>query len=651
MNILTAQPKLGQLGGYLEANGGNYSQIGLEGALNLPVGDNLAFRVSGQFNRRDGYLSDGGDDDKHESVRVQAKYQSGGLTVRPEFSYTHLGGNGTGLALMPKLAGLSAWTGNTVPVAGAAYLARAGAIFNGALAGGCNPAPNGNCPPPPALLANPSTSRLFQDVSSTAASVQFDYDMGFATLTTIPAWRQTRARFAVQPSFLYNVGGVYDAAGDRSDGERSDQYSLEMRLSHQSNKLKWVVGGYLFQEDQSNDFVLQGGLIQNQRVSGKLKTKAGAVFGQLTYSLSDDFRLTGGLRYTSDKRSALNLQKQAISPTVTAPAGITGLPPIPCLPNVPTPGANLPGTLCPLINQTPGFYDSSVTFNRVTWKAGVEYDLGANSMVFADVSSGFKAGGFNQAVSLTQPTKLQPYAPETITAYTLGVKNRFLDNRLQVNVEAFYWDYKNLQLSSQAFDGAGLIVLLTQNAGKARVSGFDVNVVAKPWQGGTLRGAIEYVDSEYKQFVIQQSAMFVPPGRVGCPVTAPNAQGLVTVDCSGKPLIRSPKWSGNVGFTQEFELGNGGHVTLDADASFAGSRYVSADFTAAQLAKSYVNVSTSLTYNAPDNRWFVSAWVRNLTNAEIYSGGGGHQAAFVSGWNTSNIAPPRTWGGRIGVKF
>lgn len=651
LNIITAAPKLGELGGYLEANAGNYSQFGAEGALNLPVGEDLAFRVSGQFNSRDGYLSDGGDDDKHESVRVQAKYKSGGLTIRPEFSFTHLGGKGTGLALMPALAGLSPWTGNTDPVAGAAYLARAGAIFNAALNAGCNPAPTGNCPPPPALLADPSTSTLFQDVKSTAASLQLDYDMGFATLTAIPGWRQTRARFAVQPSFLYNVGGAYDAKGDRSDGERSDQYSLEMRLGHQSDKLKWVLGGYLFKEDQSNDFVLQGGLIQNQRVSGNLGTKVAAAFGQMTYSLTDALRITGGIRYTSDKRSAFNLQKQAVSPTVTTPAAVTGLPPIPCLPNVPTAGANLPGTLCPLINQTPGYYDSNVTFNKVTWKAGIEFDIAPNSMLFADVSTGFKAGGFNQAVSLTQPSKLQPYAPETITAYTLGIKNRFLDNRLQVNVEAFYWDYKNLQLSAQAFDGAGLIVLLTQNAGKARVAGVDVNVVAKPWEGGTIRGAIEYVDSEYKQFIIQQSAMFVPPGRVGCPVSAPNAQGLVTVDCSGKPLIRSPKWSGNFGVSQEIGLGNGGNVTLDADVSFAGERYVSADFTAAQLAKSYANVSASLTYNAPDKRWFASAFVRNLTNAVIYSGGGGHQAAFVSGWNTSNISPPRTWGGRIGVRF
>jgi iron complex outermembrane receptor protein len=77
---------------------------------------------------------------------------------------------------------------------------------------------------------------------------------------------------------------------------------------------------------------------------------------------------------------------------------------------------------------------------------------------------------------------------------------------------------------------------------------------------------------------------------------------------------------------------------------------VTADFTAARLAKAYPNVSTALTYNAPDDKWFISAYVRNLTNAKIYSGVGGHQAAFA-GRNTSNIVPPRTWGVRTCVKF
>ena len=655
VNLITAAPRLGETGGFIEANIGSYDQRGLEGAVNLGVGDNAAVRASFQVNDRDGYLSDRTDDDKHHSIRIQARVETGALTLRPILSYTHLGGNGTGLAVIPRLPGQSAWTGNTDPVAGAAYIARATAIFNGALAGGCNPAPTGNCPPPPALLQDPATFRAsyFQDVDSYAASLQADVDLNFATLTLLPGYRKTKARFNVVPSFLYNVGGAYTASGDRSDGESSKQTSMEARLSNQSDALKWVLGGYWFKENQDTEYALQGGLILNTLVSTKLKTEAFALFGQATYSLAESFRLTGGIRYTRDKRAALNFQKFAISPSVTTPnpALTGGLPPIPCLPNVPAPGQRLPGTLCPLINQTPGFYDSSIKFNKVTWKAGIEVDLAEQSMLFADVSRGFKAGGFNSAVSLTDPTTLQDFAPETITAYTIGIKNRFLDNKVQFNIEGFYWDYNDLQLSAQAFDGTGNIVLLTQNAGKAKVSGVEGSLVVKAWEGGTLRGALSYVDSEYKSFVIQQSALFVPPGRVACPVTAPNAQGLVTIDCSGQPLIRSPKWSGNIGLTQAFELGNGGNVTFDADMAFASKRFVNADFTAAQLAKGYTNISASLTYNAPNEKWFVSAYVRNLTNEVIYSGGGGHQAAFVAGWNTSNISPPRTYGARVGFRF
>jgi iron complex outermembrane recepter protein len=658
VNIITAAPRLGENSGFMEANAGNYGQIGGEGAVNLALGETAAARLSFQINDRRGYLSDGTDDDKHQSVRLQLKAKLGDrATVRAIFGYTHLGGKGTGLAVLPGLPGQSPWLGNTDPIAGAAYIARATAIFNGALLGGCDPSPPpvGNCPPAPAVLQDPSAFRAgyFQDVHSYSASLQADVDLDFATLTVIPGYRKTRARFNVVPSFLYNVGGAYTASGARTDGERSNQYTLEARLANQSDKLKWVIGAYYFKENQSTHYALQGGLILNSTVATDLRTEALAAFGQATYSLSDRVRLTGGIRYTNDKRAALDLKKFAISPSVTTPdpALTGGIPPIPCLPNVPGPGDRLPGTLCPIINQTPGFYDSRVTFNKVSWKAGVEIDLADQSMLFADVSRGFKAGGFNQAVSLTDPTKLQPFAPEVITAYTIGIKNRFLDNRIQVNLEGFYWDYNDLQLSAQAFDGTGNIVLLTQNAGKARVAGAEANIVFKAWHGGTLRGAVSYVDSEYKRFTIVQSALFVPPGRVACPVSPPSPQGLVTVDCSGFAMIRSPKWSGNIGLTQVFDLSNGGNVAFDADMAFASSRFVSADFTAAQLAKSYQNISASLTYNAPDDRWFVSAFVRNLTNEAIYSGGGGHQAAFVAGWNTSNIAPPRTWGGRIGVKF
>lgn len=152
------------------------------------------------------------------------------------------------------------------------------------------------------------------------------------------------------------------------------------------------------------------------------------------------------------------------------------------------------------------------------------------------------------------------------------------------------------------------------------------------------------------QFTITQAAIFVPLGRVACPVTTLDAQRLATINGSGQPLIRSSKWSGKVGLTQPFEMSNGGNVTFDADLAFASKRFTNADFTAAEIAKGCVNVSASHTFNAPDDKWFVGGFVREPTNAAIIPVAAAIRSALVQA-GTSNIVPPRTYSVRAGVKF
>ncbi len=640
LNLIAAKPRLGETSGYLNGTLGNYSTVTGEGALNLGVSDNAAVRLSFQLSDRDGYLTDGGDDDKHQSVRLQTLIKGGdNLTFRFGGGYTHLGGNGTGLAVIPNIPGQSAWAGTTSAAASDYYIQRATNIFNGALAAGCNPAPGGNCPPPPFLLDRPDSNRLFQNVESWNVDAQLDYDFGGATLTVIPAYRRTTAKFSVQPGFNYAPGG------SGTNGETSSQYSLEARLGNSGERLKWVVGAFAFKEDQSTDFAVNSGLIQRIRVASNLETKSVALFGEATYSLSDHLRLIAGARYTSDKRSQSNFRKFAISPTVT------GQPPlaVPCLPP-----AFLPGAQCNLL--PPISFDSARTFQKATWKAGLEVDLAEQSMLFATVSTGFKAGGFNQAIDPANPNRTLAFAPETITAYTIGLRNRFLDNRLQFNLEGFYWDYKDLQLSSLILDGSGNIALTTQNAGKARLYGLNADLVFKPANGTTLRAGIEFVDSKYKAFSFVQAAAFTAPGSTGCAVTpstlAPGPLGpFVNINCSGFRLVRSPKWTGNIGLTQVFDLSSGANVTFDTDLAFASGRFTSTSFVANSKVDGYANWNASLTYNAPDEKWFFGGYIRNITNAKIYTGGGGDQSPFVTGFVSSSIGAPRTFGARFGVKF
>jgi iron complex outermembrane receptor protein len=637
VNFLSVQPQLGEFSGYAEATLGNLDQHGIEGAINAPAGENVAFRLSFQLNRRNGYVIGGGDDDDHESVRLQAKFKADRLTVRTVLGYTHLGGEGTGTVKLDPIPGTSAYTGTTSPVYSAAYLAAVNAAF----------VESGGHSFPPQFIRDQAETSLFQNIKSYNALVQIDYELDFATLTLLPAYRRSDVKYNVQPGDLeYNVGGVFNAEGDGTRGETSDQYSLEARLGHVGDRLNWVGGVYGFIEDQSTDEITNLGPTQFVRFTQDFSTKAAAAFGQVTYSLNDRFRLTGGARYTVDRRSATDYQLSAISPSVILnPTNPAAPPLVACLPP-----AQLPGTLCSLINGTPGFYDTAKTFDRFTWKAGLEFDVAAQSMLYADVSTGFKAGGITQFIDpATQ--KLVNFAPELLTAYSIGSKNRFLDNKLQVNIEAFYWDYKDLQLTTTSIDGSGIVNLAVRNAGKARIMGTDLNILAKPWSGGTLHGAIEYNDTDYKEFLITGPAVFYANGRSGCPVSAPDSHGQVTVDCSGFPLLNAPKWSGKAGIEQVVNLANGGNVTFNGDVAFVSSRYVLPDFLPSELVPGYANLSASLTYNSQGNRWFVSGFARNITDKQLYTGGGGQQSPHLAGWTTACISPPRTYGARLGFRW
>lgn len=626
INLIAVRPKMNDVSGYAFASYGNYDALHLEGALNVPIGSTAAARLSAQVVDRDGYLSDGTDDDKHQTVRLQVLQESGPLTALLRVGYQRIDGTGPGLAPLPPIPGESAWTGAASRVASDYLISLAAANF----------AASGGTSLPPALLARLDSLDYFQRLDSATVDAQFDYEFDGATLTVIPAYRWVHSRFTFPPTYYYGNG-----AGE-TDGDRSDQYSLEARLGNSGEKLKWVAGVFGLKEDVSSDYLVDFGEVSRIRITSLQATKSFAVFGEATYSVTDDLRFTLGARWTVDKRESANFEYVAVSPT------FAGTPP--CLPANGFP----PGTECNAL--PPGeSYNSSKTFKRATWRVGAEYDITPRNMLFANVAKGFKAGGFNIAVDPQQTSQLLAFKPETITAYTLGLRNRFANDSIQVNIEGFYWDYKDLQLTQLIFDGVGNITVATQNAGKAEIYGFNVDAIVKPFRGTTLRAAVEYLNAKYQTYQYSQIAALTPPGSLGCPVTASSVPAgplgpFVDINCSGFPLTRAPKWSGNLGASKVFDLADRGNVTLDGDMTFATKRYVSNTFTRQSLDGGYVIVSASLTYNGPDNKWSVGGFIRNITNTAAFIGGG-EQSPYVPQFIATGILPPRTYGVNVRRSF
>lgn len=614
INIITAKPKLGEVSGFVEGQAGNYNHWQGTAAINVPLGDTVAVRASGQVIDRKGYLSDGYNDDKSHAVRLQVLWEpTSDLSLLLSGNYQHGGGKGGGSVLSPQLPG-DEWRGASDPAVTAIFAAEPGLG---------------------ALLTSPKADG-FVDIDVLSASAELNWDLGFATLTLLPAYRDSKLRT------LFYLGGfpVFNHEHDR-------QVSVEARLGNSDGDLKWVLGGFYFDEKQQGldgrqaMEVFQG--INTQISDGlKLNTRSYAVFGQATYSVTDRFRVTGGLRYTYERKRHRELNVNFGPPDTMGPppACVPGRTFDPATPTI------------PLFCRLDIAIDQQQTFNSVTYKVGVEYDLAPQSMAYASLSTGFKSGGFFSAPSPNT------FRPEKLTSYEVGIKNRFFDNRLQVNLEAFYWRYRDHQESYVGPTSIpGFFTFLTANAGEAKSYGFELDTVFRPSSADELTFSIQYNGSKYDTFKYSYlTAVFGPP-TTGCAV-GPLVGASQEVNCAGKPLVRAPRWTGSAGYSHTFDLGSSGRLTASADVQFSSGSYLSVDFLEAGRQGAYALGNLDLTYVSDSGGLSVSAFVNNVTNKVVRNQA--FRYPFVSGANPladpdgvvlATVRPPRTYGVRARLNF
>ena len=236
-----------------------------------------------------------------------------------------------------------------------------------------------------------------------------------------------------------------------------------------------------------------------------------AVFGQGTYALSDALRLSLGLRYTKEKKTQDGFL--LLDGVTCTPAALAGGA------SVVTPNVDQPVGGCSIPNA------GTLNFSSTNFKTGVEYDVGARSMLYANVGTGFKAGGFWPG------TAPNTYKPEKLTAYTFGSKNRFLNNTLQANFELFYWDYKDQQIS--VFTG---INPAGQTARPFNVDGFvrglQTNLTYKLTRDDQLGLDLLNSQGRYKQFPLGTNVLSQSVNNYATDMPAPTACGNFHSGCA-----------------------------------------------------------------------------------------------------------------------
>jgi iron complex outermembrane receptor protein len=634
INLIPVQPRLHVLEGYGTASYGNYNALTLEGAVNLPLGDEGALRVSGSLVQHDGYLRDGTLDQRDWSFRTQLRVAlTPRLTVRASVDYSHAGGVGFG----------STYLGN--------YVFNAGTRTYGLVPSGL-PLSEGFFTP--AAQAYHSTVRVagrnlnalapypFQDNSYYGSNAEISYETDVGTLTIIPGWRYASLDF---------LTGVVDYR----DREKDQQYSAEARFTgRRLGIFDYTIGGYYFDESihQRLALSLSSALALT---NANYLTQSSAIFGRLTAHLTDQLRLVGGIRYSHDSKS---FNAQSISGVLICPSPV-GCPNGVLFPLVDSTSAlpfNFPttnGGVVPqfsggvptglLIARSDGTSNSHLANSKVTYRAAVEYDLTGRSLLYASYETGYRSGGFNSAAGF------ETYQPETIGAFTLGMRNRLLGGRLQLNLEGFYWNYRNQQVSHVGLDLNGRTANYTQNIGRSRIWGGEAEVRALVTPTTLLSADVQYLNTRDLFFDFQQAipTPASPPPLSGCAVTGTTNPVLFNVSCTGRPAYNSPKWTLNLAVQQTIPVGSF-NLVLGADTQFKSRRVIGFEYLPSEIIGGTWQSNAQIAFGPASDRWTIALFVQNIENDRVVTGTAIHPTANIL---TAQVTEPRLYGVRGSIKF
>lgn len=615
---------------------GNYSLKKFNGHVNIPAGDKVAFRLAGQITDRDGYQTDGYDDDESKSARLTMLVEPNkDLSLLLTGSYVKLGGNGAAQLPVSAASGYfnndDPWTGTSI--ASPAAL-QAQATRNGQ----------------PATLFSNGVAYTDGDIDIEVKSftAQLDWDLGFSTLTFLGNTMSTD-----QDSLSYGPGFRYQPV------EHSDQWSAELRLAGEAGIVNWVAGLYAFDDDQDFTYWVDQGFLFNQTGVDvdSLKNDSQAVFGELTFALSERARLKVGGRYTEEGKSQngqiFNRQAATAPCSVLNSTVVTISTVAAAIPAAATNGAGVAYPFPYCRDTMTGDRDWSNT----DWKVGFEFDVNDDSMLYATANTGFKAGGFS--ANGDNATVGNSYEPEKIRAFAIGSKNRFAQDRLQLNAETFFWKYEDHQESYLAPTNPPYQVFgfTTINVPEAEIYGLDVDFTALVTDNDQIGVRAQYLHAEYTDFVfnVSRPGEFQPAPN-GSPGTQPPvtvcdstylSQGLYSVDCTGQQMPRAPELSLTLDYAHTFQLSGGATIVPGVRAQYSSDYWSSVDYNPLQKQESYVMWDADLSYFSDDKGWNVTAYINNIGDEDVYSNSFSHPSGLVF----NALRPPRTYGVRVGVNF
>ncbi len=422
-----------------------------------------------------------------------------------------------------------------------------------------------------------------------APSLKITADLGSTTLTSL-------TRFSRQQDVIaYDLDGSPEAVSSTVSIQNQKNFSQEVNLAYREGPVDAVVGAFYFWNKADNPIAsdFRG---TPSRLFSAGRGSAWAVFGDMTYHVSDRLSLIGGLRYSKEKK----IFDRFVSNGVTVAS------------------------------------DAEATFDSFTPRAVLRYELAPRTHAYASFSKGFKSGAFNQYSASRVPVR-----PEKITAYEVGVKT--VSGPFRLDASAYYYDYTDLQVSAvvPGPGGIGRVSVLT-NAASAEIYGGELQASYEVGSNFTLTAAVNYNHGRFQSFTNA-------PATLKDPVTGFNILNQ-TQDWSGTRLLRAPDWTGTLSADYGIPLSSG-------QINLRGNLYGTTSYTTQTNSlrpdgsyryeqKGYVLANGEIAWTSGDGRYSIALYGRNLTDRKIV--GENRGTAFG---DIRTYEEPRTFGVRLSGDF
>ena len=574
INFITAKP-VDHFEGSAKFGYGNFDDVTTEGMINVPVTDWFDVRASFATHNHKGYRnnapSQDADDADSQAGRVHFLFKpTNRLKILLTAEYSKIGGVGPSLLGEPLQLDSS---GHVIHVK-------------------------------PALPSNDdyplSTPSQYQDGKSQFYRGTIEYDLGGAKITYLGGYH--KLHFIRFSDFDGRLLPYYV-----NSNETIQDKSQEIRLSsNNTSPFVWQIGGFWFKENNNLYSVAKAFPYFSDLSTG---TKAGfvnyfrypnivieskAVFGQASYNITDALKVEGGIRYTSDRK-----KEDGVYITATGnPLNTT------CV--MPGYTFQCPG---PLVTQHSRYKGSKVNYH-----AALNYQVTPRNLVYAKFDTGYKAGGFNQ---------VSDYGPENLTAYEIGSKNRFLDNHLQINVSAFYYKDKNLQVP-QLIQGR----TFTVNAGRSEFYGGELEASAILGPNDRIDGSASYLHAEFTDFLL--------------------AVNGVNQQLAGNTPPQAPRFTFSVGYEHDFHLFHG-TLTPRLQTHHETHSFQQVNNYPTDRQDAYWRSDAYLNFKPDEGNWDLQLYMRNIEDVHVLTWAQERPAPYNS--YTYQFDAPRTFGFRVGYHF